>query len=678
MTYLSRPRLVFFAQDAMTNPSTANNENVIHLLDANNVEVLNPPVVVGADFPKMDDAAYRAWMTSLVTYADPGTDPQPDWQPTMPGYWNYYGDHLTTFGSAKVTGALLAGGGPDADTTDPLVGTNVVFNAKLVDLNPADTFCSQLIAATFKLMGPGADGKPVELLAGSPTIAYTRWLNFMRPHAAGNFQSVIPNDALTFVEKSDAPASPALEALRDGARAGGGLLLRYCLYFLQAKQTMPQMYDRFQAGEIAMNPKFGCVLGTLGVWNGQDLESGPVGRMLYQPGPPFAARHAHPKAAAADAPQRKIKSHEDVAAVSAPEPEGAPAAAAATTPNPTAVWPAVAIVEPDRILLDLLTTFPEQKHSASRAKVDYGPVDLVVTSGEDGTENVVTIGSVPYDRTTYEAGGGVIEIPLPAGSPAAGALEQGLLQLRQADGIVLLAETEIVEVETDDRCVYLDFGDDGVARGQVRINVFARGKPITRPVRIRLEQWADEMSPGEANSLDPLVVIACAMSDRLVQPNAPAYALPARTWTVPAGGRATLDLVARKPGCFKIRFIAPGMHVDPSSPNFAFEYFTNFRVLPHDDYSSVPDEKITWEFIYDEVFSYYNVLYPIMATIIPWGPATSSDPERVAQFASLIRQAVDESRAGTALAMPITRELSAGKRALVQRWCDLQLAAVGS
>jgi hypothetical protein len=285
---------------------------------------------------------------------------------------------------------------------------------------------------------------------------------------------------------------------------------------------------------------------------------------------------------------------------------------------------------------------------------------------------------VPYDQAVYQSGGGVVEIPVAAGSPAAEALPQGLLQLREADGTVLLTETASVEIETDDRCVYLDFGADGIARGDIEIRVSSQGQPITQPVTIQLEQWADLMTPGEANSTDPLVVIACAMSDRLVAPNDAAYALPGPSLTVPAGGRATVQLQAKQPGCFKIRFIAPKMHPDPQSPNFCFEYFTNFRVLPHDDYSSVPDAEITWEFVYDEVFSYYNVLYPIMATIIPWGPATSSDPERVAQFASLIRQAVDESRAGTALAMPITRELSAGKRALVQRWCDLQLAAVGS
>ena len=45
---------------------------------------------------------------------------------------------------------------------------------------------------------------------------------------------------------------------------------------------------------------------------------------------------------------------------------------------------------------------------------------------------------------------------------------------------------------------------------------------------------------------------------------------------------------------------------------------------------------------------------------------------RVAQFAAIMRQAVDRKHLGTALAMPITRELDEGKRRLVQRWCDLQ------
>src|SRR5205085_8949648 len=102
-------------------------------LDANTVEYLNPPVVEGAQLPFMDDVSYREWMTSLIAYSDPLDalqDPtQPDWQPGMPGYWNYYGDHLTTFGSARVNGVWLAGDAAGASGPDPLIGAHVAFNA---------------------------------------------------------------------------------------------------------------------------------------------------------------------------------------------------------------------------------------------------------------------------------------------------------------------------------------------------------------------------------------------------------------------------------------------------------------------------------------------------------------------------------------------------------------------
>ena len=104
------------------------------------------------------------------------------------------------------------------------------------------------------------------------------------------------------------------------------------------------------------------------------------------------------------------------------------------------------------------------------------------------------------------------------------------------------------------------------------------------------------------------------------------------------------------------------------------EFFANVRVLPADDYSTVPDDQITWEYVYREVFSYYAVLYPIMATFVPWGPGDAPlNRHRVREFASLIRRYVDSSNNSSTMYMPITRELSDGKRRLIQRWCDLQM-----
>ncbi|MDQ3741585.1 MAG: hypothetical protein M3320_02015, partial [Actinomycetota bacterium] len=321
MSYIARPRIGFHGTDMMTNPSTGNNENVIHLLDPNNVELLNPPAMEGAELEPMSDVAYREWMTSLMTSGNP-PDPahptaDPEWSPAMPGYWNYYGDHLTTFGSAAVNSVWIEDD-IGAGSGDPLIGARIAFNAKLVDLDPADTFCSQLIAANFSVIWHDAHGELVELLGGVPTTSSTHWLNFNRYAGAGTFQCVIPNDALRFVDPASAPDSPGLAALREGAASGGGLMLRWCMYGLTAGKQMTEMYDRFQNGEFPFNPKVGSVLGTIGVWNGTDMTTAPVGRILQQPGPPF---ESPPKTAApAPPPVEVVKTHGDVERVAAQGP----------------------------------------------------------------------------------------------------------------------------------------------------------------------------------------------------------------------------------------------------------------------------------------------------------------------------------------------------------------------
>lgn len=666
MSYLHRPRVAFWGLDAMTNPSTANNENVIHLLDYNNVRLLNPPQVKGATLPEMSDAAYREWMTTLITYADPPGPPdptRPDWQPGMPGYWNYWGDHMTTFGDARVSSAWidpLPGTDPGSDA---LLGASVVFNARIVDLDPADTFCSQFVAAYLSLIGRDRNGDLAELLRGVPTTSMTRWLNFYRYQGAGTFQAVMPNETLTFIDPALAPDSTALTALRDGAAGGGGLLVRWCFYGMQAAQQMPEMYDRFQRGETALNPKIGSVVGSLGVWNGTDMISTPVGRMLQQPGPPFFAPQDL-AAGAAIAPMR-VKTHEDVERIV--RPNTGLQALAASTPCERKMGPAAAVVEGNQVVLDLSTAFPEigcapGTSGDPNAKHDFGVVNLEVV--HEGTTTV--LGPVHYDLDTYRCLGGVWAVDF-EGSGAE--VADGWLQLRAGDGAVLLQETDVPLVVTDDQAVYLDLvNSEGAhqARGSADLRVFDKGEPRSAPLELTVEVWADTQELGTANSVNPLVITATVLADVQVPGGS--------TFCVPAGGRAEVPITGEAAGCYKLRYITPGMHVDEQNPNFAVEYFSCYRILPWDDYSEVPDDELTFDLVYREVFGYYAILYPVMSKIIPWGPDnTPSDPERVAQFASLILDAIDESRRGTTLEMPITRELSAGKRALLQRWCERQL-----
>ena len=579
----------------------------------------------------------------------------------MPGYWNYYGDHLTTFGSAAVNSSWIDDEPVTEPGEDPLLGARIVFNAKLVDLDPADTFTSQLISARFSVVGRDRDGQLAELISGLPTTSHTRWLNFSRPGGAGTFQSVIPNDQLAFIDESLAPDSRGLAALRAGAAAGGGLSLRYCLYAMKAGFDEKAQYDAFKAGKMQMNPKIGRVLGTIGVWNGTDMISVPVGRLLHIPAPPFFPSAAA-TAAAAKGARRRVKSHEDVEKVAPAVADGTPADEYASM-----MGPAAAVILGDRVVLDLLTTFPEQ---GARAKHDFGKVDLVLEySDPSGAEQQAVVGNVAYDADVYELLAGVVELPIP--SELAPHVAEGSLFLRDAAGTVLLREIEAPQIETDDRNVYIDIAPEGsgtAATAKMTLHAFKKGEPSAEPVTVKLEVYEDVMNPGTANSTDPLVVSACVMVNQQQGLEG--------AFTIPAGGSGDLVFSVSKPGLYKLRFLPPHLHgVSEKNPNFAVEFFGNYRVYPADDFSEVAEEDITWPFVWENVFSYYAILYPIMSTIIPWAPENSRelDPERVTQFALAIRQAVDESRVGTALAMPITRDLSAGKRKLVQRWCDLQL-----
>lgn len=145
--------------------------------------------------------------------------------------------------------------------------------------------------------------------------------------------------------------------------------------------------------------------------------------------------------------------------------------------------------------------------------------------------------------------------------------------------------------------------------------------------------------------------------------------------SVPAGGQFTLNLTALRPGVSMIRFVDPAQQ-PPPPPNFAWDNcdYAIVRILPFDDYSQFTDQQINnWQFIYDNFFSFYSVLYPVMSKIIPWGPDKApNNPQQVKDFASQIQVFTDPDMWYTTIYMPITRDMSAGKRELLWRWCNLQ------
>jgi hypothetical protein len=326
---------------------------------------------------------------------------------------------------------------------------------------------------------------------------------------------------------------------------------------------------------------------------------------------------------------------------------------------------ALVVVDETRrqIVLDLLATFPEI--NGQHHKVDVGKVGLWL-------ETAVTrhrIGSIAYDQVTYEQSAGVLEMPWPADVTANDLKQGNFVLLRDDDSQTpLIAETDDdLLVVTDDRATYAEIGETI----EINLRVYRRGVLATEAVTLRLGQYADRvLSPGlpPENPLPNKQFVRLEPADYLL-------AMPDEV-VVPAGGKYTLTLTARQPGIGMVLFVvgatagvepAATAVPDPADIDYIYASYANVRVFPLDNYDEVPDEDLTWPFIYEQIFRYFYLLYPAMS--IQGFPLNNQTA--IERRAPIIKTMVSTALAESSVAMPITRDLSPGKRKLLLRWCDL-------
>jgi len=711
MTYLARPRINFFGK-SYSNPSTANNNDFAEVFDVDTLQfkptmTVIPPATVERPEPpaqqfewsgSQDNPALRKWLMGKLT----GIKKQDGGPDGQQAHWNYYGDHATEFRETFVTTIVPSGPAP-VPAGDPLLGAKVEIlgdvyyeqrkSPVIVDVDPLGLVTSQIFTGQLKVTAP--DGTPL-IEAEPPTRAFSYFINpfKMLDPSARDFQPVsaififsVPKGAGLKINPA-AVASPALAELAAAVASGAGLNVRYCFYDAIYKLTPEQRYDDFTKQNYVVNPYLGKVLGTIGVLRAAELASAPMGRKLYVetkfeytppvPSAPLAS------AAAPIRVHRYRHSHDDAEAQKN-------------------AWLGPALAEVDQtntvIALDLSSTFPED-NVETRTKMPLGQMQLRI---EPASGMPLVIGEIPNTKESYEAGGGVVEISYrdsPDRAAIDAALAKGHLAIwshqYQKD---LLAEVQGIDIQTDDRAVYLEerlppaAGGSGAIPGTatVRIQAFERGRPLDRQATINLEYWMcskDYINPNKPIVPVPSPYFAVAGATRIadtVYPNRyptqttgapPTISVITEQVTVPAGGALTLNLTALRPGVSMIRFVDPA--ISQVVPNFAWDNcdFSIVRILPYDDYSSYPDAVINdWKFIYDHFFGYFSVMYPVMSKVMPWGPdnAPNDPPEVRKVYADLIRTFTDEKMWESTLYMPITREMSAGKRALIQRWCNLQL-----
>src|ERR1700733_12197786 len=90
--------------------------------------------------------------------------------------------------------------------------------------------------------------------------------------------------------------------------------------------------------------------------------------------------------------------------------------------------------------------------------------------------------------------------------------------------------------------------------------------------------------------------------------------------------------------------------------------------MPDDwHFTHVADDKIDYNFVYENVLKYYEFIYPYMSKHI----FSFANPAKVEMFAYLIHDCIDRKIFDKSYYMPPTRELSLGKTILLQRYCKL-------
>jgi hypothetical protein len=299
------------------------------------------------------------------------------------------------------------------------------------------------------------------------------------------------------------------------------------------------------------------------------------------------------------------------------------------TLNPATVRASAA----DRSLsIDLINAVPEVDEHLE--KVDLGPLALALEYRDGAATRTQVLGSLVNTRAAYEARAGLADFQVaPDVWPL---LDSGRLKVVQvATGAALLDEAPVV-VETDDRATYLEQGH----LGTLRLRGWVRGRPAAG-ASVRIRQFS---TTHKTNAPIP--------------PATPVVRCPDAV-TLDADGAAAVPVQGLNSGCCTLRFL-------PAEDEARTDYFGCVRVLPTDDYSHLPDSQVDFALIYREIFQYYHLLHPAMDALID----LSSE--------AAVRARLDPVRArvaGTApddpAFMPRTRDLSAGKLALLLRWCAL-------
>ncbi|HXU33046.1 MAG TPA: hypothetical protein VN851_20965 [Thermoanaerobaculia bacterium] len=735
MSVLSFPRLYF--QGYMEwDVCTSNNNDYLPVYDAANAALdwqflglLDPPIT-----PDNFRDTFRPWAIEPYDDSCPistegpsdacGSNPASH----LPSRWNFYGSQGCSFIQHAGNGALSLASGGDlaygspAAPTDPIlnqpvsiVGNSIggrISAARLIDINPASPFCSQIYLSSFSV------GNPETRIGGAVSQRmYSR--SFFVPRNISSdliiagpigaiFQTTIPTASLDVANGGN---SALVTALADAARATGaaGLMLRFATYntvyyqngifndIAERPRTCADLTALYKQGKVFINPAYSRVVGVLGVWNQGELKTAPGGHMLV-PNMKMAPMTRTATASVRATEPSGMSGHAVQFAA------GADMAGAKSALPPLA--PGVVHAEIDAaagiVSLDLQNAIPEYTLDADlqAERYNYGPIDVGVQIPGGAFQLIGTFGAEQYDKGAYSAKGGLVDVPFQAGVTAEQietwlGSQNGQLALR-AQGQILSLEAPLT-VETDDRGVYIDQGQSQNVQLQVRYKN-AIPPPGTGVLAQQYFPWLLDLGTGSWS------LFGATPPPTSQDPGPVCNALPASpylvyTSSVPVDpqGNATVTINSQAPG-FPILAYYPALSgqgiVPPASVGFSFagpgiatigtSFYSVARVLPFDDalvgqfidcwngtggYAGKPkyNRLEAWRFVYGNILYVYDMIFPVMDLFMPLGDL----PRVEGAIDQLMVMITTDMEVASTLYMPVTRDLSAGKRNILEMWGGL-------
>jgi hypothetical protein len=437
--------------------------------------------------------------------------------------------------------------------------------------------------------------------------------------------------------------------VQTAAQQGQGICVRLCTYLFQHR-SYREIADEYKDGNRYPLPGALMVIGTIGLCQPDEPKTLPAARLLI---PDLA----HPL----------------------PIPDDVKSQRRGQTFYPGSAWAQVDTAR-SIVTLDLVNTFPEidgfetleagNQAALTPEKVNLGVLSLQVdpTTGDP----CQCVGIMPYEdvpdqpayhRAAYMLTGGIIEIPYDPELEAT-ILTGDLVVLAGTDPdspVVLHENPHHILIEP--RGVYLELED--AAPLSIPVQVLVRGQPAPPGLVLQVEQTVDFNSQPRETTSDT------DAADAAPTPVSQDVVTFMPTLITGANGQATLTLQAQRAGMGKLWVNTP------TDPNWqlipepmqrilrsSLGYFACFRVLPDDRaYDALPDADLTWDTIYTAVLRYYSLLYPVMNFYINFDDeaATRAAARRIVEY-------IHPSLKENTIYMPITRDLSAGKWRLLERW----------